>query len=754
MEFQDRRDNMNELQFWLLIDTLNIKEDADGKTEVESTGSLSSDERMLISAKTNMSTPSSTLSKGRAVSKTFEPLTPNSTQAAGIAGSLNPTPPFGSIRDSRKSSIATFIDLTDTLREDVRMIYDTYFSDSAPRPVNVDHSLIKVFKDFALSDTSSLRSISDTEAKAKDEAKATDVRRQLLVAQRQVFDQMLAKDYPEFVRSDLYFKFLTTYQNSLAEQNEEEESRKINDNVNNSNNKNKSSGPQRISTGPAILSAIGLSSPSGHRREGSDNLKRSSTGSFLDIFGLGRDKEKDRDRDGPVRRAETTIGNLRPGFLTPSSSRSKTSSPTSIRAFDTGVSASQATQQRQQEALPKKSLDVPSTTSHVPTSIGRSRSLSSISSPEILVRPSAGAPPSPTHRRNAFALGHGRDNSLDLTDTEALAKSITEDDNPALRDSLLMELQEQDEEDDDGAIAGGLTIPRMPKKKGADVIDKMQAALSSIMENQDRHAEDLAAGEKEKESDLTSVDPTDPAFSTARDGQPGATALIEWGKSQDKASRKRMKDKNLKSGRTLRIKSRESSDVGRPPLTSLFETEKSRQTASESQSEKSQPTSQRNSIFSDNDEGIESMDVLNSGGLEQLKNDFVKGYSLSTMEKRSTSNSKEVAESISDVVQDNVHLAAPGDLLLAARVKSLEQDIEMLRKQEAIVETLIQKAEQKGRQDELRILKKSKSALRREILSMEYQKTQYEVQEQENMIMPVSTFKVTTKSSSYASMHV
>ncbi|KAF8948388.1 Intermediate filament protein [Haplosporangium gracile] len=722
MEFQDRRENMNELQFWLLIDTLNIKEDAESKTEAGSIGSLSSDERMLISTKTNMSTPSSTLSKGRTI-KTLEPLTPNSIQTAGAAALSNSTPPTDSIRESRKSSVATFIDVTDTLREDVRMIYDTYFADSAPRPVDIDHSLIKVFRDFALSDTSSLRSISDTEAKAQEESKATHVRRQLLVAQRQVFEQMLAKDYPEFVKSDLYFKFLTTYQNSLADQNEEAESRTA----------TKPSGAQRASTGPTIFSAIGLSSPNS-RRDVPENPKRSSTGSFLDIFGLGRDKDK--ERDGPMRRAETTIGNLRPGFLTPNSSRSKISSPSSfsIRAFDTGSNSSLAANQRPKEAQPKKSLDVPATKSHIPTSLGRTRSLSSISNPEIPVRSSSATQTTSAHYKSSSAMAHGRDNSLDLTDTEALSKSITEDDNPALRDSLLMELQEQ-EEDDDGAIGGGLAIPRMPKKKRTNVIDKMEAALSSIMENQDGQQEELGGAEKDKE-----VDPTDPAFSTARDGQPGAAALMEWGKSQEKTSRRRFEEKTLETGRTVRVKSRDPSGVGRAPLGSMFETEKPK-TTSESQSEKSLPTSQRNSIFSDNDES----DDHKPDEFGLLLTDSVVRYSTTTAEERRPTNTMDVAESISDTVQDNVHLAAPGDLLLAARIKELELEIEKSRKQEAIVETLIQKAEQKGRQDELRILKKSKSALRREILSLEYQKTQYEVQEEENMIMPGrSTINITS----------
>ncbi|KAG0281295.1 Intermediate filament protein [Linnemannia exigua] len=730
MEFQDRRENMNELQFWLLIDSLNIKEVTESKAEIESTRSLSSDEKMLVSSKTNMSTPSSTLSKGR-TTKTLDSSTPKSTQATGAAGptadSIHSLPP-GSIRGSRKSSVATFIDVTDTLREDVGMIYDTYFSDSAPRPVDVDHSLIKVFRDFAISDTSSLRSISDTEGKAKDEAKAAHVRRQLLVAQRQVFAQMSAKDYPEFVRSDLYFKFLTTYQNSLAEQKEEESRSHI-----------KPSGAQRKSTGPAILSAIGLTSPS-NKRDTPENPKRSSTGSFFDIFGLGRDRDK--ERDGPLRRAETTIGNLRPGFLTPSSSRSKTSSPSSIRASDTGSNSSLASNlPRSKEATPKKSLDIPSTTAHIPASLGRTRSLSSISNPEIPIRTSSGGEPTSGHRKSSSAMGHGRENSLDLTDTEGLSRSITEDGNPALRDSLLIELQEQEEEDDDAAIEGGLAIPRMPKKKRTNVIDKIEAALSSIMENQGGQTEGLAEGE-EKGSGSVPMDLTDPAFSTARDGQAGAAALMEWGNSQEKASKKRFKEKTLESGKTVRVKSREPSEVGRAPLSSMFGAEKAKPTT-EAHSEESLSTSQRNSIFSDNDDG----DEQKSEGLVRQSMDSVEGYSTTTFEKYRATKSKNVAESISDTatVQDNVHLAAPGDLLLAARIKNLEQDIEMLRKQEAIVETLIQKAEQKGRQDELRILKKSKSALRREILSMEYQKTQYEVQEEENMIMPGrSTINITS----------
>ncbi|ORX92016.1 hypothetical protein K493DRAFT_286165 [Basidiobolus meristosporus CBS 931.73] len=90
-------------------------------------------------------------------------------------------------------------------------------------------------------------------------------------------------------------------------------------------------------------------------------------------------------------------------------------------------------------------------------------------------------------------------------------------------------------------------------------------------------------------------------------------------------------------------------------------------------------------------------------------------------------------------IANNVHLAPPGDLMLSDEISRLTEEIDKINQQEAIVDTLIKKAETSGKMDELRILKKSKHALRREMQETTYQKTQYELQEAENSILPGRT---------------
>lgn len=96
--------------------------------------------------------------------------------------------------------------------------------------------------------------------------------------------------------------------------------------------------------------------------------------------------------------------------------------------------------------------------------------------------------------------------------------------------------------------------------------------------------------------------------------------------------------------------------------------------------------------------------------------------------------------------KSNVHLAPPGDLMLAAKVEKLSEEMDRLRQQEAIVDELIRKAEREENSSSktdhidtlLRILKKSKNMFRREMQQLKYQKSQYELQESENVLMPVS----------------
>ncbi|KAI9308239.1 PXA domain-containing protein [Cunninghamella echinulata] len=88
---------------------------------------------------------------------------------------------------------------------------------------------------------------------------------------------------------------------------------------------------------------------------------------------------------------------------------------------------------------------------------------------------------------------------------------------------------------------------------------------------------------------------------------------------------------------------------------------------------------------------------------------------------------------------DNIYLAPPGDLLLSDKVKKLSDDMDKLLQQESIVDELIKKAEIKGKTEELRILIKSKNMFRRELEQMQYQKSQYELQESENVLTPDRT---------------
>lgn len=83
---------------------------------------------------------------------------------------------------------------------------------------------------------------------------------------------------------------------------------------------------------------------------------------------------------------------------------------------------------------------------------------------------------------------------------------------------------------------------------------------------------------------------------------------------------------------------------------------------------------------------------------------------------------------------DEIHEAAPGDLGLAEAISALTVDIERLASQDSVVDTLTRKAELTNNQAELRILRKSKSSLQREIRRKELQRQQYIVQESDNSL--------------------
>jgi sorting nexin-25 len=92
--------------------------------------------------------------------------------------------------------------------------------------------------------------------------------------------------------------------------------------------------------------------------------------------------------------------------------------------------------------------------------------------------------------------------------------------------------------------------------------------------------------------------------------------------------------------------------------------------------------------------------------------------------------------------EDEVHEAAPGDLGLAEAITVLTNDIDRLIAQEAVVDSLTKKAELTNNMAELRILRKSKASLEREIRRKELQRQQYVIQESDNSLYGRSTIKI------------
>ncbi|KAI9710962.1 MAG: Intermediate filament protein [Bogoriella megaspora] len=92
--------------------------------------------------------------------------------------------------------------------------------------------------------------------------------------------------------------------------------------------------------------------------------------------------------------------------------------------------------------------------------------------------------------------------------------------------------------------------------------------------------------------------------------------------------------------------------------------------------------------------------------------------------------------------EDDIHEAAPGDLGLTEAIDAITMDVEKLVSQEAIVDSLTKKAELTNNAAELRILKKSKASLQREIHRKELQRQQYIVQESDNSLFGRTTINI------------
>lgn len=88
-----------------------------------------------------------------------------------------------------------------------------------------------------------------------------------------------------------------------------------------------------------------------------------------------------------------------------------------------------------------------------------------------------------------------------------------------------------------------------------------------------------------------------------------------------------------------------------------------------------------------------------------------------------------------DKEHGSFQLAGPGDLQLSQEIERLTNNITKLQTQDAMLDTLIKKAELTGDAQELRLLRRSKSSLTRDLRELKFQKTQYEQQESANRLL-------------------
>lgn len=89
-----------------------------------------------------------------------------------------------------------------------------------------------------------------------------------------------------------------------------------------------------------------------------------------------------------------------------------------------------------------------------------------------------------------------------------------------------------------------------------------------------------------------------------------------------------------------------------------------------------------------------------------------------------------------------LHLAAPGDLNLTEAINLLTAEINLLYRQESVLEPLIRKAELTGNTGNLRILRKSKVSLEKDLQRKEFQRQQYIVQESDNSLYGRSSIHI------------
>ncbi|ODV96831.1 hypothetical protein PACTADRAFT_74444 [Pachysolen tannophilus NRRL Y-2460] len=142
--------------------------------------------------------------------------------------------------------------------------------------------------------------------------------------------------------------------------------------------------------------------------------------------------------------------------------------------------------------------------------------------------------------------------------------------------------------------------------------------------------------------------------------------------------------------------------------------------------------------------GDDDLDEKNNSSITNLKKSSKLFDDISDSEEDgdNISNYEEMFSNYSDLEKSELHLAAPGDLNLSEEINTLTTEIESLENQVSIIDPLLRKAEITNNVAELKILRKSKVSLEREIEIKELQKQQYIVQENENSLYGKSRVRI------------
>ena len=134
--------------------------------------------------------------------------------------------------------------------------------------------------------------------------------------------------------------------------------------------------------------------------------------------------------------------------------------------------------------------------------------------------------------------------------------------------------------------------------------------------------------------------------------------------------------------------------------------------------------------------------ILPSSSITSLRRDYLgtQRFSIPNDEVVGSPDEDETGgDESSDPMQESFHLPGPGDLQLSLEIIRLAKKISAFQVQDAMLDSLIKKAELTGDVQELRLLQKSKSSLNRELRELSFQKTQFEQQEVANRLVPDRT---------------